>query len=174
MMTPPDGQGKGLAALPSLALRDATAADAEALSRLHRASRFGAMPRLPELHDAHQTAAWMRETVIARLTVRVATLAGAPAGYLALDGDLLDQLYVAPECQGVGVGTALLDEARRLRPNGFTLWVFQRNARARAFYDRHGLVPVEETDGAGNEEHEPDIRYAWPVDAPAIRDRGRP
>ena len=41
------------------------------------------------------------------------------------------------------------------------LWVFESNRRAQAFYERHGFVAVERTDGTGNEEQEPDIRYAW-------------
>jgi hypothetical protein len=32
---------------------------------------------------------------------------------------------------------------------------------ARRFYERHGFVAVEHTDGAGNEEREPDVRFLW-------------
>jgi hypothetical protein len=39
--------------------------------------------------------------------------------------------------------------------------VFQRNEDARRFYERQGCVLVELTDGAGNEEREPDALYAW-------------
>ena len=41
-----------------------------------------------------------------------------------------------------------------------TLWVFQSNTRAIRFYERHGFVEVERTDGAGNEERSP--TSAWP------------
>jgi hypothetical protein len=41
------------------------------------------------------------------------------------------------------------------------LWTFQRNAQVRRFYESRGFVLVEETDGAGNEEREPDARYLW-------------
>jgi GNAT superfamily N-acetyltransferase len=54
-------------------------------------------------------------------------------------------LYVAPDAQGLGVGGQLLDEAtRRLRDGGqtqATLWVFEANAAARAFYGHHGWEP---------------------------------
>ena len=46
-------------------------------------------------------------------------------------------------------------------PGGFCLWVFETNTPARGFYARHGLVELERTDGAGNEEKQPDIRMAW-------------
>jgi len=32
---------------------------------------------------------------------------------------------------------------------------------ARRFYGREGFVEVEHTDGAGNEEGEPDVRLEW-------------
>jgi hypothetical protein len=43
--------------------------------------------------------------------------------------------------------------------------VFQRNARARRFYERAGFVLAELTDGAGTEEREPDARYVWTPEA---------
>jgi len=41
------------------------------------------------------------------------------------------------------------------------LWTFQRNARARAFYEKRGFALVRLTDGADNEEGEPDALYLW-------------
>ena len=46
-------------------------------------------------------------------------------------------------------------------PDGFSLWTFQKNEGARRFYERHGFDAVELTDGSGNMEREPDVRYAW-------------
>jgi GNAT superfamily N-acetyltransferase len=51
--------------------------------------------------------------------------------------------------------------AKEQRPAGLELWTFQVNESARRFYERHGFTEVEHTDGAGNEEREPDVRYAW-------------
>ncbi len=56
----------------------------------------------------------------------------------------------------------LLDVVKAQRPDGFSLWVFQSNTGARRFYERHGLVELEHTDGSGNEEKSPDLRMAWP------------
>jgi hypothetical protein len=51
---------------------------------------------------------------------------------------------------------------KTLRPEGaFQFWVFQQNERARGFYEAHGAVAVECTDGSGNEEKTPDVRYEW-------------
>ena len=40
------------------------------------------------------------------------------------------------------------------------LWAFQSNTGALRFYERHGFVAVEETDG-DNEEGAPDLRMRW-------------
>jgi hypothetical protein len=41
------------------------------------------------------------------------------------------------------------------------LWCFQANARARRFYEARGFRPIRFTDGDGNEEKTPDVRYRW-------------
>jgi len=57
--------------------------------------------------------------------------------------------FVRPDRWRSGVGTALMDEGlRRLRELGYeqaTVWSFDRNERANAFYERHGF----RRDGAG-------------------------
>ena len=82
-------------------------------------------------------------------------------GYLALVDDILDHLYVGPAHQGQGVGSLLLAKAKALRPAGLRLYAFQRNRRARAFYEARGFAPVGFSDGAGNQEKEPDVLYEW-------------
>jgi ribosomal protein S18 acetylase RimI-like enzyme len=79
----------------------------------------------------------------------------------AVPDSVLEHLYVHPDFQGRGAGTALLEHAKRERPAGFRFWVFQKNERARRFYERHGCRLVQLTDGAGNEEREPDALYEW-------------
>jgi GNAT superfamily N-acetyltransferase len=81
-------------------------------------------------------------------------------GLIAFHDDWIEQLYVLPEAQGRGVGSALLEIARRTADR-LQLWTFQRNAQARHFYEARGFALVEETDGTGNEEKEPDARYLW-------------
>jgi GNAT superfamily N-acetyltransferase len=85
---------------------------------------------------------------------------GGLAGFIAFGGGWVEHLYVAPERQGQGLGGRLLDLAMA-RNQVLDLWAFARNASARAFYERRGFRLVEATDGSGNEEREPDIRYRW-------------
>jgi chorismate mutase len=87
-------------------------------------------------------------------------------GYFRMTAEWLDDLYVVPDAAGHGIGRALLEVAKSLRPRGFALWVFETNDAARRFYRRHGLLELEHTDGSSNEERSPDLRMVWPgVDA---------
>jgi hypothetical protein len=56
------------------------------------------------------------------------------------------------------------------RPSGMRLYAFQRNTRARDFYECRGFVAVEFGDGSGNEEGEPDVLYQW---TPTTGDLGK-
>jgi GNAT superfamily N-acetyltransferase len=82
-------------------------------------------------------------------------------GFMALEGDHVDHLYIATSYQDRGIGDTLLAIAKELRPSGVMLWTFQRNAPARRFYEARGFVASEFTDGSRNEEREPDVLYEW-------------
>jgi len=82
-------------------------------------------------------------------------------GFSILSGDMLTHLYVHPDSIGTGVGHALFEHVKTQRPDGFELWVFQANSRARAFYEAHGARAVELTNGSHNDERTPDVRYEW-------------
>lgn len=66
-------------------------------------------------------------------------------------------LYVAPERWGTGVADALM--ARVPSSGTVSLWVAERNARARAFYGRHGFIADGATDPG---HHVPVLRVARP------------
>ncbi|MCE9648007.1 MAG: GNAT family N-acetyltransferase [Parvibaculum sp.] len=127
-----------------------------------------AMPYLPGLHTRAETRAFVR-SVIETLEVWVvdASLGGAPriAGLAAINAapgeTWLDHLYIHPAMQNHGLGAALLDVAKALHPQGFSLWTFQQNTGARRFYERHGLTLARLTDGRDNEEKLPDALYEW-------------
>lgn len=148
---------------PDLAwrLRPATVDDAEACARVHRAARI-ALGFLPSLHTAEEDVAFIRDRVIPVSTVMVAEDAsGEVIAMAAWREGWLDHLYVMPGHQSRGIGRSLLNEAKRALPAGFSLWTFEQNERARRFYEREGCVAAERTDGSGNEERLPDVRYEW-------------
>ena len=81
-------------------------------------------------------------------------------GVIAFRDGWIDQLYILPSQQKKGAGSDLLAVAQSRFPT-LELWTFQKNSRARAFYERRGFIEQERTDGSRNEEREPDVRYRW-------------
>ena len=155
-----------------LRLRRAEPEESDAVAALYARSRAAAaMP--PAIHTADEDRSWFA----ARLRegdheAWVAEDDSGLLGYALATPTWLDHLFVEPSRQSAGVGAALLDAVKGIRPAGFCLWVFETNLRARAFYARHGLVELERTDGSGNEEKAPDVRMAWPGLDPVAFYRG--
>ncbi len=147
--------------MAAFTLRRARPEDASKLAAIHITSRRVSMPYLPNLHTGQETLRWMTDHVVAHLEVWVADAAGEIVAYLALEGEMIDQLYVAPAWQRRSVGSALMERARQLRPEGMSLYCFAVNAPARAFYEARGFVAVDFNDGQRNEEGLPDVLYRW-------------
>jgi GNAT superfamily N-acetyltransferase len=140
-------------------LRPATPEDARPIAEVLTAAR-AAQPWFPRIHTPEDDASFVRERLLPGHETWVVEEDGRVVAYLALQDDVLDHLFVHPDFQGRGLGTALLEHAQRLRPDGFSLWTHDAS-EACAFYERHGLVAVERTDGATTTEKLPDVRYAW-------------
>jgi GNAT superfamily N-acetyltransferase len=135
-------------------------ADMDAAARVHRAAFDQALPWLIGLHTPDEDRWFYRERVLKACQVWGAFEDDAMNGIIAFRDDWIDQLYVLPDAQRRGVGSELLDVAKRACDR-LQLWTFQRNAPARRFYEARGFALIEQTDGAGNEEKEPDARYLW-------------
>jgi GNAT superfamily N-acetyltransferase len=142
-------------------LRAARAGDVAALGAIFLAARADRRFFPPLAHPAATVVPFLRGNVLARCRTRVAEGGTRVLGFLALAGVVVEHLYVDPQAHRHGVGRALLDDAKHASPAGLTLWCFQRNTPALAFYAAQGFVEAERTDGAGNEEREPDVRLAW-------------
>lgn len=144
-------------------LRRATEADASAVADVFLAS-FHATYDFPLAHSDDEVRGWIRDRLIPTQETWVAVddaLDAAPViGLMAITPGHLEQLYIAPDRLGEGLGRRFVDLARERSPAGLDLWTFQVNDRARRFYERNGFVAVEFTDG-DNQERQPDVRYAW-------------
>ena len=143
-----------------LRIRQLELADMDAAAGVHRTAFDHALPWLAGLHTSDEDRWFYRERVFPQCQVHGGFEGGALAAIIAFRSGWIDQLYVLPEVQGRGVGSELLDIAKRASER-LQLWTFQRNARARRFYEARGFALVEQTDGARNEEQEPDARYIW-------------
>jgi GNAT superfamily N-acetyltransferase len=145
-------------------IRRGTPADAIAAAEVWLRSRKAAVPAIPHPRHTDDEVRHYFQTVVVmqrELWLAVDDINADVTGLLALSGAEVDQLYVDPDSWGRGIGSQLIGHAKRLRPDGLWLWAFQTNTGARRFYERHGFVAVDETDGSGNEERAPDVRYAW-------------
>ena len=150
------------AAPGELTVRRGRETDADAIADVFIAARRPMLAYLPDLHDEADIRSWIATTMLPTHEVWVAELEDAIVGFAALHDDLLGHLYVHPATQNHGIGTALLEHAKGLRPEGLRLYVFQQNGGARRLYERHGFRVLELGDGSGNEENVPDALYGWP------------
>jgi putative acetyltransferase len=141
-------------------LRKATAADGPRVAEIYLTSRQIAMPWLAQPHT-DETRWWHINILVPRGTLLVAERDGDVVGFAEPVHGWLNALYVAPPAQGTGIGSALFQRSMALQPGGFDLWVFQRSTRALDFYARYGCVEVRRTDGAQNEDLEPDVLLHW-------------
>jgi GNAT superfamily N-acetyltransferase len=142
-------------------IRRARPADSHEIADVWLRSRKASVPAIPPpVHSDADVRDWFSRVVLPTREVWVACSGEDIVALLVLDGEWLDQLYVAPEFTGQGVGGQLVETAKGARPGGLQLWTFQRNAGARRFYERHGFMACEETSGQ-NEEGAPDVRYVW-------------
>lgn len=137
-------------------------ADAGEIADVFIAARRPMLVYLPDLHDEPDIRDWIAATMVPTHEVWIAEADGAVVGYAALHDDLLGHLYVDPSAQNRGIGSALLEHVKGLRPRGLRLYVFQQNEGARRLYERHGFRVLELGDGSWNEENVPDALYGWP------------
>ena len=145
--------------------RDATAADAKALSALFAEcfkttfAPLYAPLNLAMFLSQQSPRAFAEQLADPDFAFRLAEEHGRLAGFLKLGppdlpGDTppatieLRQLYVLPAWQGAGVAAALTDwafaEGRRRAKAHLQLSVFVDNPRARRFYEKRGFVEVGE------------------------------
>lgn len=68
---------------------------------------------------------------------------GAVKGVIRVSDGEIEKLFVEPQFQGQGIGTALLEYAVRER-GARELWALAYNIRGISFYRRNGFVPTGE------------------------------
>jgi GNAT superfamily N-acetyltransferase len=156
----------------SVTIRRAVPADAPEIAHVHvagwRAAYRGMMPDaiLDSLDEAARARMWKQGLarsdcagfVAKRDGAIVAFIFVAPSRDADADRTLIGEvsaIYVLPHAWRGGVGAKLMAEGMRfLAGRGFgevTLWVLDRNARARAFYQACGFAPD------GGSKHDPEL-----------------
>jgi putative acetyltransferase len=131
---------------PDLKLRAYTVADEGAAIALWQRTWQQAYPHI----DFAARVGWWRERwrneLVPQARIVVAEMGGVLEGFVTVDpkSGYLDQIVVAPEFWGSNVAALLLDESKRLSPARLDLLVKKDNARAIAFYEKHGFAMAGE------------------------------
>lgn len=86
---------------------------------------------------------------------------GELQGFLGLNGERIEGLFIWGPVRAQGLGKQLLDHAKAAN-NRLTLCVYQRNSRAAAFYRREGF----QVEGEGIDENTGELEYrmVWRAD----------
>jgi len=111
-------------------------------------------------HTAEDARWFFRAKILSSCAVWVAERSEDLVGLIAIEAPWIRQLAVFPEHQRRGVGTALLHQARECSPAELRLYTFQRNGKARAFYEKHGFR-LAALGVSPAPELEPDVEYRW-------------
>lgn len=90
-----------------------------------------------------------------------------PVGFLIMDGDMIDAMFVRPEVHGRGFGTALLNHALTLAPAAL-VDASEQATNALPFYEARGFVRIgrSETDPEGRPYPIIHLRYAGAAQRP--------
>ena len=136
--------------------------DFDPVTILWRISREKSVPEFQMMkgHFFYEDQNYFQNHILRENRVWVATVGDQPVGFMAINGDFIDQLYIHPNYWRQGVGQTLLDFARQHSPEHLWLYTLQINANARAFYEKNGFV-AEKFGVSPPPESEPDVEYHW-------------
>ena len=84
---------------------------------------------------------------------------GNIVGFTAIDKNFVDQLYIHPDYQGIGLGAFWLDRAKTMYPDFLELYTLASNENAIGFYKKHGFEIIET--GIAPDEQVADVKMRW-------------
>jgi len=136
--------------------------DFDPVTTLWRRAREKAFPDFQRRkgHTFEEDQVYFRDVILINNDVWVVEMDGQPVAFMAIAGDFIDQLYVHPDYQRLGLGESLLAFARTLSPEHLWLYTLQINTNGRAFYEKNGFRIVK-LGISPPPESEPDVEYHW-------------
>ena len=143
-------------------IRDYRPADFDAVTILWRIAREKSIPEFQNAkgHFFFEDQDYFRNFILKENKVFVVERDQRPIAFMAMKDQFIDQLYVHPDHQKIGMGKVLLEYARKLSPKHVWLYTLQINTNARAFYEKNGFV-AEKFGISPPPESEPDVEYHW-------------
>jgi ribosomal protein S18 acetylase RimI-like enzyme len=120
---------------------------------------FEAGVGITDPHPLAEQEQYFLNEVLPHHQVRLALRAQQVVGFVAASPESISQLYVRVESWHQGIGPLLLAWAKAESGGSLWLYTFARNARACAFYERHGFVAVAR--GFEPTWKLEDVKYQW-------------
>jgi ribosomal protein S18 acetylase RimI-like enzyme len=125
---------------PQLSFRPLDSSDVDAISLVHHRACLIAYRFMNWRYPLDEVERWYSGKFAEWTWTLAAFDTDVMAGFIALTDRHIDQLYIDPLFQRAGIGSALINRALESLPGQVTLHVFEENAPARAFYQKHGFA----------------------------------
>lgn len=96
---------------------------------------------IPETHDVEQHRYYLNRILVAtnRVYIAVDKPGQRVVGMIAFDDAFITQLYVDPEYQHIGIGSALVELAKDTAQYRLQVFTVEMNHAARLFWKKHGF-----------------------------------
>lgn len=144
-----------------LLIRQYVDADLDAVVTLWYRSWMNTFPNLKHTQPFEKWKSRFQNELLKEGHAWIAELQGRIVGFIVVmkaEG-VLSQIFVDVDVQGTGIGTALLNQAKMICPNGISLTTLQQNEQARRFYEKNGFVKSRL--GVNPINGQPNIEYKW-------------
>lgn len=139
---------------------------AEELAAMWHRSFNHALAPFKDTHTVTDRQQFLEEVLAQRAALTVLVSNHTILGFMAQNGEWIEQLYVHVEHQREGLGSRFITLAKGASPQRLRLYTFQRNLKARRFYRKHGFAEIGY--GHVNMEGLADVELEWrPLSAPA-------
>lgn len=141
-----------------IVIKDYTPLYAEETVAMWRKSKEQALGQ-SESHSFENQVAFLNHVLSQEYRVELAFIGERVVGMAAYNKEEINQLYIDPDYQRMGIGQLFLERMKAQSEGKLTLYTFQANESAQRFYEKHGFFVVGS--GYENEEHLPDLKYEW-------------
>ncbi len=139
-------------------IRKLQAADLDTVAALWLETNLTAHPFIPESYwKSHFEGV---KAMLPQAEVYVYEQENKILGFIGLNGDYIEGIFVQRAVQSQGIGRQLLDFAKSLKPR-LSLSVYQKNFRAVRFYQREGFAIQSEGTDSGTGEKEYLMAWSW-------------